>query len=155
MPQMPPATAGIPLAQVDTPALLIDLDAFERNLERMATFVRKAGVRLRPHAKTHKSPIIAAKQMALGAVGVCCQKVSEAEVMVAGGVGDVLVSNEVAGAAKLDRLAALARQRQDRRVRRRCGQRRRAGGGRGQGRRQARRAGGDRRRRAALRRGSW
>jgi D-serine deaminase-like pyridoxal phosphate-dependent protein len=99
----------MPLAQVDTPALLIDLDAFERNLERMATFVRKAGVRLRPHAKTHKSPIIGAKQMALGAVGVCCQKVSEAEVMVAGGVADVLVSNEVAGAAKLERLAALAR----------------------------------------------
>ena len=109
MSQMPPATAGMPLAQVDTPALLIDLDAFERNLERMATFVRKAGVRLRPHAKTHKSPIIGAKQMALGAVGVCCQKVSEAEVMVAGGIADVLVSNEVAGAAKLDRLAALAR----------------------------------------------
>jgi 3-hydroxy-D-aspartate aldolase len=109
MPQMPPATAGMPLAQVDTPALLIDLEAFERNLERMASFVRKAGVRLRPHAKTHKSPIIGAKQVALGAVGVCCQKVSEAEVMVAGGVADVLVSNEVAGAAKLDRLAVLAR----------------------------------------------
>jgi 3-hydroxy-D-aspartate aldolase len=109
MPQMPPATAGMPLAQVDTPALIIDLDAFERNLTRMADFVRKAGVRLRPHSKTHKSPIIGAKQMALGAIGVCCQKVSEAEVMVAGGIGDVLVSNEVAGAAKLDRLAALAR----------------------------------------------
>ena len=109
MPQMPPATAGMPLAQVDTPALLIDLDAFERNLERMATFVRQAGVRLRPHSKTHKSPIIAGKQIALGAVGQCCQKVSEAEVMVAGGVADVLVSNEVAGAIKLDRLAALAR----------------------------------------------
>jgi len=109
MPQMPPATAGQPLAEVDTPALLIDLDAFERNLERMAQFVRKAGVRLRPHAKTHKSPIIAARQIALGAVGVCCQKVSEAEVMVDGGVGDVLVSNEVAGSAKLDRLARLAR----------------------------------------------
>jgi D-serine deaminase-like pyridoxal phosphate-dependent protein len=106
---MPPATAGMPLAQVDTPALLIDLDAFERNLERMATFVRQAGVRLRPHSKTHKSPIIAGKQIALGAVGQCCQKVSEAEVMVAGGVADVLVSNEVAGAIKLDRLAALAR----------------------------------------------
>ena len=109
MSQMPPATAGMPLAQVDTPALLIDLDAFERNLERMATFVRQAGVRLRPHSKTHKSPIIAGKQIALGAVGQCCQKVSEAEVMVAGGVADVLVSNEVAGAIKLDRLAALAR----------------------------------------------
>jgi len=109
MPQMPPATAGQPLAQVDTPALIIDLDAFEGNLERMAGFARKAGVRLRPHSKTHKSPDIGAKQMALGAIGVCCQKVSEAEVMVSGGIGDVLVTNEVAGAPKLDRLAALAR----------------------------------------------
>jgi D-serine deaminase-like pyridoxal phosphate-dependent protein len=97
------------LGHVDTPALLIDLDAFERNLQRMAAFAAGAGVRLRAHAKTHKSPIIAAKQVALGAVGVCCQKVSEAEAMVDGGIGDVLVSNEVAGAAKLDRLAALAR----------------------------------------------
>jgi D-serine deaminase-like pyridoxal phosphate-dependent protein len=108
MPIAPPAAIGAPLAQVDTPALLIDLDAFERNLKRMADFAKSAGVRLRPHAKTHKSPDIAARQMALGAVGVCCQKVSEAEVMVAGGIGDVLVSNEVAGAGKLDRLAALA-----------------------------------------------
>jgi D-serine deaminase-like pyridoxal phosphate-dependent protein len=99
----------MPLAQVDTPALLIDLDAFERNLQRMADFAAKAGVRLRAHAKTHKSPVIAARQMALGAVGVCCQKVSEAEVMVEGGIADVLVTNEVAGTAKLDRLAALAR----------------------------------------------
>jgi D-serine deaminase-like pyridoxal phosphate-dependent protein len=97
------------LDDVDTPALVIDLDAFERNLRRMADFVGEAGVRLRAHAKTHKSPIIAAKQIALGAVGVCCQKVSEAEVMVEGGIADVLVSNEVAGAAKLERLAALAR----------------------------------------------
>src|SRR5258705_10692591 len=105
----PPAAVGMALAEVDTPALLIDLDAFERNLQRMGDFVRSAGVRLRPHSKTHKSPDIAGKQIAHGAVGVCCQKVSEAEVMVAGGIGDVLVSNEVAGAAKLDRLAALAR----------------------------------------------
>jgi D-threonine aldolase len=103
-----PASPGMPLAQVDTPALLIDLDAFERNLQRMADFATGAGVRLRAHAKTHKSPVIAARQVALGAVGVCCQKVSEAEVMVEGGISDVLVSNEVAGGAKLDRLAALA-----------------------------------------------
>jgi len=109
MAMKPPAAAGMPLGQVDTPALVIDLDAFERNLKRMADFVGRAGVRLRAHAKTHKSPIIAARQVALGAVGVCCQKVSEAEVLVEGGVADVLVSNEVAGAAKLDRLAALAR----------------------------------------------
>ena len=105
----PPAAAGMAFADIDTPALVIDLDAFERNLKRMADFVAKSRVKLRAHAKTHKSPIIAAKQMELGAVGVCCQKVSEAEVLVEGGIGDVLVSNEVAGAAKLDRLAALAR----------------------------------------------
>lgn len=109
MPMPPPATPGMPLAEVDTPALIIDLDAFERNLGRMADAVKKAGVRLRAHAKTHKSPVIGLKQMALGAVGMCCQKVSEAEVLVDGGIPDVLVSNEVVGARKLDRLAALAR----------------------------------------------
>jgi 3-hydroxy-D-aspartate aldolase len=109
MPSFQPAAVGAALAEVDTPALLIDLDAFDRNLQRMAAFAAKTRVRLRAHAKTHKSPVIAARQMALGAVGVCCQKVSEAEVMVDGGIVDVLVSNEVAGAAKLDRLAALAR----------------------------------------------
>jgi 3-hydroxy-D-aspartate aldolase len=110
MTQLPPATPGMAYADIDTPALVIDLDAFERNLKRMADAVSKAGVRLRPHAKTHKSPVIGLKQMALGAVGLCCQKVSEAEAMVLGGVPDVYVSNEVVGARKLDRLAALARQ---------------------------------------------
>ena len=110
MPHLPPAQPGMPLADVDTPSLLIDLDAFERNLQKMADFVTKAGVRLRPHAKTHKSPVIGLKQMQLGAVGLCCQKVSEAEAMVEGGVPDVYVSNEVIGARKLDRLAALAHQ---------------------------------------------
>jgi len=80
MPVPSPAAVGMALADVDTPALLIDLDAFERNLRRMAEFARSAGVGLRPHSKTHKSPIIAAKQVTLGAVGVCCQKVAEAEV---------------------------------------------------------------------------
>ena len=65
-----PAQPGMPFADVDTPALIIDLDAFERNLERLAGLAKHHGVRLRPHAKTHKSPIIALKQMALGAVGV-------------------------------------------------------------------------------------
>jgi D-serine deaminase-like pyridoxal phosphate-dependent protein len=110
MPTLPPAMPGMSLADVDTPALLIDLDAFERNLKRMADAVSKAGVRLRPHSKTHKSPIIGLKQIAHGAVGLCCQKVSEAAVMIEGGVQDVLVSNEVIGARKLDRLAALSRQ---------------------------------------------
>ncbi|HMB46951.1 MAG TPA: alanine racemase, partial [Afifellaceae bacterium] len=103
-----PASPGMPLSEVDTPALLIDLDAFERNLRKMADKAKAYGVRLRPHAKTHKSPIIARRQMALGAVGICCQKVSEAEVLVQGGVDDVLVSNQVVGKAKIERLAALA-----------------------------------------------
>ena len=106
---LPPAQIGAPLSEIDTPALIIDLDAFERNLDTMAAAVGKLGVRLRPHAKTHKSPLIAAKQIARGAVGMCCQKVAEAEVLVAGGVSDVLVSNEVVGLRKLERLAALAR----------------------------------------------
>ena len=96
------------LGDVDTPALLIDLDAFERNLNLMAESAAACGVRLRPHAKTHKCAVIARRQMALGAVGVCCQKVSEAEALVQAGVSDVLVSNEVVGRRKLDRLASLA-----------------------------------------------
>ena len=110
MPQSPPAAPGMSLSEVDTPALVVDLDAFESNLKRMADTVAGFGVRLRPHAKTHKSPVIGLKQMALGAVGLCCQKVSEAEAMVLGGIPDVLISNEVVGARKLDRVAALARQ---------------------------------------------
>jgi D-serine deaminase-like pyridoxal phosphate-dependent protein len=69
----------MPLSEVDTPALLIDLDVFEQNLQRMAAAAAKYSVRLRPHAKTHKCPVIAMRQIALGAVGVCCQKVSEAQ----------------------------------------------------------------------------
>jgi len=105
----PPAEIGGKLGDVDTPALLLDLDAFEHNLQRMTFAVRGAGVRLRPHAKSHKCPEIALRQIQAGAVGVCCQKVSEAEAMVAGGVANVLVSNEVVGPRKLARLAGLAR----------------------------------------------
>jgi D-serine deaminase-like pyridoxal phosphate-dependent protein len=97
------------LAEIDTPALIIELDSFERNLGRLADAAAKGGVGLRPHAKTHKSAIIAHKQIALGALGACCQKVSEAEALVHAGVPDILVSNEVIGRGKLMRLAALAR----------------------------------------------
>ncbi len=103
-----PARIGAPLDEIDTPALVVDLDAFERNLNKMAAFAAERGVRLRPHAKTHKCPTVARKQIAAGAVGQCCQKVGEAEALVRGGVRDVLVSNEVVGAQKLRRLAALA-----------------------------------------------
>ncbi len=110
MPTYPPATIGMPLADVDTPALILELDAFERNLRRLPESLGDRKIMVRPHAKSHKCPQIAMRQMALGAVGVCCQKVSEAEAMVEGGVPDVLIANEVVGPAKLRRLAALATQ---------------------------------------------
>ncbi|MDA8110593.1 MAG: DSD1 family PLP-dependent enzyme [Betaproteobacteria bacterium] len=97
------------LEDVDTPALVLELDAFERNLGRMAAALAGRGVRLRPHAKTHKCPTIARRQLLAGAAGVCCQTVAEAEAMVDGGIADVLVTNEVVGAPKLERLAAIAR----------------------------------------------
>ncbi len=104
----PPAEPGMPIAEVDTPALLVCLDAFERNLKRMSDLISKAGVRLRAHAKTHKCAAIAKQQMALGAVGICCQKVSEAEALVDAGVTDVLLSNQVVGDRKIRRLVNLA-----------------------------------------------
>ena len=107
--QTPPALPGMTRDQVDTPALLVDLDAFEANLHRMASLLEGSNVRLRAHAKTHKSPVIAHWQMAHGAVGQCVQKVGEAEVLAWGGVPDIIVTNQVVGAAKLARLAALTR----------------------------------------------
>ena len=106
--QRSPAAVGQRLDEVDTPALILDLDAFEANLGALNRAVGKR-VRVRAHAKTHKCPEIALRQVAGGAVGVCCQKVSEAEALVEGGVKDVLVSNEIVGASKIARLAALAR----------------------------------------------
>ena len=152
MPSPPPAEIGAPFSDIDTPALIIDLDAFERNLDAMAAAVGQLGVRLRPHAKTHKSPVIAAKQIARGAVGMCCQKVAEAEILVAGGVGDVLVSNEVVGARKLERLASLARHARISVCVDDPDDDRATGAGRGTGRLADRGAGRSRRRRAALRR---
>ena len=107
--QPPPAQPGMREDEVDMPALLLDLDAFEHNLARMQTLLAPTGARLRAHAKTHKSTVIAHRQIAHGAVGQCVQKVAEAEALAWGGVGDILVSNEVVGDAKLARLAALAR----------------------------------------------
>ncbi len=109
MPRVPPARPGMVLADVDTPALILDLDAFEHNLNKLNESIAGRKILLRPHAKSHKCPEIALRQIALGAVGVCCQKVSEAEAMVEGGVQDVLIANEVVGMTKLKRLAALAK----------------------------------------------
>ena len=106
--QAAPARVGQRLEEVDTPALILDLEAFEKNQKTLFDLVRNR-VRVRPHAKTHKCPEVAKRQIALGAVGMCCQKVAEAEAMVEGGVADVLVTNEIVGAPKLERLAALSR----------------------------------------------
>jgi 3-hydroxy-D-aspartate aldolase len=107
--QPPPAEPGMREDEVDTPALILDLDAFEHNLDTMAGFLAGSGVKLRAHAKTHKSPVIAKLQMVRGAIGQCCQKVGEAEVLAWGGIPDVMVTNQVVGARKLARLAALAK----------------------------------------------
>ena len=105
--QPPPARPGMREDEIDTPALVLDLDAFEYNLDHMAALLAPTKTKLRAHAKTHKSPIVALQQIARGAVGQCVQKVGEAEALAWGGVRDILVSNEVVGASKLARLAAL------------------------------------------------
>ncbi len=101
-------TPILPVMGIDTPALVVDLDAMDRNLACMARFARERGLRLRPHAKMHKSAEIARQQVAAGAVGVCVQKTAEAEALAAGGVDDILITNEVVAPAKLARVAALA-----------------------------------------------
>ena len=105
--QTPPALPGMREDEIDTPALVLDLDAFEHNLDRMAALLAPTGAKLRAHAKTHKSPVVALQQMKRGAVGQCVQKVAEAEVLAWGGVPDILVTNQVLSAAKLARFAAL------------------------------------------------
>jgi 3-hydroxy-D-aspartate aldolase len=105
----PPAEIGASLARVDTPALLLDLDAFERNLDALHATLAGLPVRVRPHAKAHKCAEIARRQLARGAAGICCQKVSEAEAFVRSGIEDIVVVNEIVGESKLARLARLAR----------------------------------------------
>ncbi len=93
---------------LDTPALCLDIEAVERNIRRMADFFRGGSVRLRPHIKTHKSPMLAQRQLAAGAIGITCAKLGEAEVMAAAGIRDILIANEVVGPAKIARLVNLA-----------------------------------------------
>ena len=113
-PEHPPehlrATVGLRVDLIDTPALVVDLDAMERNMQRMAEFAHKHQVRWRPHAKMHKSAEIALQLEKAGARGHCVQKVSEAEALAAGGVADLYISNEVLAGAKLLRAARLAAQ---------------------------------------------
>src|SRR5579859_289240 len=95
-------------AALNTPALIVDLPALERNIAAMAAFAARTGLRLRPHAKTHKSVEIARRQIAAGAVGICCAKLGEAEALSDGGVENILITSPVVGPAAVERLAALA-----------------------------------------------
>jgi len=103
-----PAKPGMDAADIQTPALVLDLDALERNIKKMGDYARSHGMRHRVHGKMHKSVDVAKLQESLGgACGVCCQKVSEAEVFARGGIKDVMVSNQVTDPAKIDRLARM------------------------------------------------
>jgi D-serine deaminase-like pyridoxal phosphate-dependent protein len=94
---------------LDTPILCIDLDVMESNINTMAAFIGERGKQWRPHQKCHKTPAIAMKQIEAGAIGVTCAKVSEAEVMAAGGVRDILIANMIVGQRKVERVASLCR----------------------------------------------
>ena len=103
-----PAKVGMDEADIQTPCLVLDLDALERNIKKMGDYAREHGMRHRVHGKMHKSVDVAKLQEKLGgSVGVCCQKVSEAEVFARGGIKDILVSNQVRDPAKIDRLARM------------------------------------------------
>ncbi len=101
---------GLPIEELDTPALLVDLDALERNITTMASDIKSRGSEWRPHSKANKSPAIAHLEIAAGAIGIACAKLGEAEVMAASGIRNIMVPNQVVGSIKARRAAALATQ---------------------------------------------
>lgn len=100
---------GTPVEELDTPCIVVDLDIAEANIAKLQVAANEMGVAVRPHTKTNKSPYWARKQLAAGAIGICCAKVGEAEVMVEAGISDVMIPNQVIGKRKIARLAALAK----------------------------------------------
>jgi D-serine deaminase-like pyridoxal phosphate-dependent protein len=104
---MPDRPLSPSLAALDTPALLVDLDVMEANIARVIAVCRAHGVQWRPHIKGNKTPEIALRQMAAGAIGVTCAKLGEAEVMADAGIGDLLIANQIVGEAKITRLVKL------------------------------------------------
>lgn len=96
---------------IDTPALLLDLGIFERNIRHMAQYVKKINTNLRPHVKSHKTPAIAKRQVEAGAIGITCAKLGEAEVMAEAGMDNILIANQIVGDVKIQRLMNLVRQR--------------------------------------------
>jgi D-serine deaminase-like pyridoxal phosphate-dependent protein len=103
----PEAAIGMAKDELDTPALLVDLEVMDANIARVARACREHGVNWRPHAKSHKTPEIAHRQLAAGAIGITCAKVGEAEVMARAGIRDILIANQVVGEAKIRRLMDL------------------------------------------------
>jgi D-serine deaminase-like pyridoxal phosphate-dependent protein len=100
---------GAPKSEIDTPALLVNHELLERNIKKMASYFAHSSTKLRPHSKTHKSAQIAQKQIAAGAVGITCAKLGEAEALAAGGIGDILIANQIIGPMKIARLVNLAK----------------------------------------------
>src|SRR5215813_798060 len=97
------------VSEIDTPALVVDLDVMDRNLQRVACYARDHGLRLRPHTKTHKSVLLGRFQLAAGAAGLTVAKVSEAEVMLGAAPADLLIAFPVVGRPKLERLMEVAK----------------------------------------------
>ena len=100
---------GTKINDLDTPALVIDLDLVENNLFKMQNAANKMNINLRPHSKTHKSTYWAKKQITLGAIGICCAKIGEAEIMSRSGVDNILIANQIIGHTKIERLISIAK----------------------------------------------
>jgi D-serine deaminase-like pyridoxal phosphate-dependent protein len=100
---------GVSKDEIDTPALLVDLDLVDKNILQLADYLRDKRTKLRAHTKVHRIPLLAHKQLNAGAIGICCQKVSAAESMVAAGVKEVMVTNQIVTPQKIMRLIALAK----------------------------------------------
>lgn len=105
--------SGVRKSDLPTPALIVDLDKLESNILRMAAYAKEFGVSLRPHSKTHKTPEIARRQIAAGALGICCATIREAEAMAAAGIGGLLITSEQVGPNKMARLIRLTKQQPD------------------------------------------
>src|SRR5262244_2672539 len=98
------------LSELETPAVVVDLDVMERNLARMADYCRRTNLKLRPHTKSHKIPELAQRQIASGATGITVAKLGEAEVMLNAGITDMLIAYPIVGEEKTTRLAHIAEQ---------------------------------------------
>ena len=109
MDHLSPYSIGMDVSEIETPALLLDLDVMEKNISEMAKYFNSKPAGIRPHIKNHMSPFIAHKQIDAGAVGVCCQTVAEAEIMAYSGINDILIANEVIGKSKIERLLNLTK----------------------------------------------